>query len=108
MIASGNVVRGQTGHGILGKLSGHSGSTTKFGVSLCRGMISSLRILILDVYRVRVADPVITSRELEDSPDGLVCDLHTDPHPDWTLFSSAPFCILRASRSARGSRSFVG
>ena len=32
-IVSGNAVRGPTGHGIFGKRSGHSGRTTKFGVS---------------------------------------------------------------------------
>jgi hypothetical protein len=57
-----------------------------------------LRILIC--YRVRVAVPVVTTRELEDPPDGLVCDLHTDPHPNRTLLSSAPFGVLRAPRSA--------
>jgi hypothetical protein len=75
-------------------------STQSHGLYIC--------ILILDVYRVRVAVPVITARKLEDPPNGLVCDLHTDSHPDGTLFPSAPFGVLRAPRSARGTRSFVG
>ncbi len=55
-----------------------------------------------------VAVPVDTTREPEDPPDGLVCDLHTDPHPNGTLLPSAPIGVLRAPRSTRGTGSFVG
>lgn len=58
--------------------------------------IFPLCILTLDIYRVCVAVPVITTREPEDPPDGLVCDLHTDPHPNGAVLSSAPLGVLRA------------
>ncbi len=67
-----------------------------------------LRILISIVYRVCIAVLIVTTREPEDPPDGLVCDLYTDPHPNGALLSSAPICVLRGPRSARGTRSFVG
>jgi hypothetical protein len=107
MIALGNAVRGQTGHGILGKLNGRLGRTTKFGVSLS-WRIFPLHILTPVVYRVCVAVPVVTTGEPEDPPDGLVCDLHTDPYPNGALLSSTPIGVLRRPRSARGTRSFVG
>jgi hypothetical protein len=69
-----------------------------------RGFISwyifSLRILISVVYRVRVAVPVVPSGEPENPSDGLVCDLHTDPHPNGALLSSTPIGVLRGPRSA--------
>lgn len=68
----------------------------------------SLRILISVVYRVCVAVPVVAAGEPEDPPDGLVCDLHSDSHPNGALLSSTPIGVLRGPRSARGTRSFVG
>ena len=70
--------------------------------------IIPLRILILVVYRVCVAVPVVTTGEPKDPPNGLVCDLHTDSHPNGAFLSSAPIGVLRGPRSARGTRSFVG
>jgi len=55
-----------------------------------------LRILIRDVCRMCPAVALVAPREPEDLPDGLVCDLHTDPHPNGTLLSSASFSVLRA------------
>ena len=57
--------------------------------------ILALRILISVIYRMCVAVPVIITGEPEDPPNGLVCDLHTDPHPNGALLSSAPIGILR-------------
>jgi len=70
--------------------------------------IFPLRILILVVYRVCFAVAVVTTRESENPPDGLVCDLHTDPHPNGAFLSSAPIGILRSPRSTRGTGGFVG
>jgi hypothetical protein len=70
--------------------------------------IFPLRILIPVIYRVCVAIPVVATGEPEDPSDGLACDLHTDPHPNGALLSSAPIGVLRGPRSARGTRSFVG
>ena len=64
--------------------------------------------LISVVYRVCDAVLVVTTRELKNPPDGLVCDLHTDSHPNGALLSSAPIGVLRGPRSARRTRSFVG
>ena len=62
--------------------------------------IFSLCILTLGIYRVCIAVPVITTREPEDPPDGLVCDLYTDPYSNGALLSSAPLGVLRAPRPA--------
>jgi hypothetical protein len=61
------------------------------------------RILILDVRRVCPAVTLIVAREPKNPSNGLVCDLHTDPHPNGALLSSASFGVLRASRPARGT-----
>lgn len=60
------------------------------------------------LYRVCVAVPVVTTRKPEDPSDGLASDLHTDPHPNGAVLSSAPIGVLRGPRSARGTRSLVG
>ena len=57
--------------------------------------IFPLPIVILIVYRVCVAKPVVAAGEPEDPPDGLVCDLHTDPYPNGALLSSTPIGVLR-------------
>jgi hypothetical protein len=76
-------------------------------LSVCRVFLPP-HILILDVRRVCLAVALIATREPEDPPDGLVRYLHTDTHPNGTLLSSASFCVLRASRFARGTGSFFG
>jgi hypothetical protein len=54
------------------------------------------RMLILYVCRVCLAVILIATREPKDPPNGLICDLHTDTHPNGTLLSSASFGILRS------------
>jgi hypothetical protein len=70
--------------------------------------IIPLRILISVIYRVCITLAVVATGEPEDPSDGLACDLHTDPHPNGALLSSAPIGVLRGPRSARRTRSFVG